>query len=161
MSQLVHVITPSGMHYEIGFGPRDMPETIYAALARTKWVYGYNVVVPCIDESGVQTVFQDTESGFVFDHAETIVAIGKVGPGHTFVETKRIAGPGVEKPKLADSVGYRSVGEMREAMERKRAERIAAEEAAAKGVTPVPTPTEPTGEPVKTVAEIRAEEGLS
>ena len=108
--QIVHVYGPPvkkpGMQtrLEFHFDPTDTPDEILSQLDQIKKSMGFVKSVPKMDDTKavpIATKVPDQNSGFIFDHPETVVAIGHEGPKRTFVEDARIKGPPPEPPKPA------------------------------------------------------------
>lgn len=108
MSQIVHVIHPSGSpRWERSFRDGVPPEQILADLRSfgSKVQIGFvGTVVKTDAQTGQDVPHSDVSSGYVMDHPDTVVAIGHV-EGSDFVEDRRIAGPEArvgegEKPGL-------------------------------------------------------------
>lgn len=97
MSQLVHVIHPSGSpRWERSFGDKATPEQILAELRGhgSRVQIGFvGTIVKTDEETGFENVpHSDKASGYVMDHPDTVVAIGRA-EGREFVEDRCIAGP--------------------------------------------------------------------
>ena len=107
MSQIVHVIKPSGTAFQYTFSDATTPEEILSQLAAIKGQFGFNGTVkkrdpnPNMPEGAPLVDFQDVTSGFAYDHPNTVVVIlktEKVGTQVTVVHDE--AGKPVELKRL-------------------------------------------------------------
>lgn len=77
MSQLIHVILPSGTRFERTFGDHASEKDILSALDTLKPIFGYNGTVRKVDGTvpghATPMDFGDPSSGFVYDHPDTQV----------------------------------------------------------------------------------------
>lgn len=92
MSVVVHVTTPKGTRYEFRFADGTPDGKVLRDLAKNRRVFGYNAEVVRKDPwSGMDTAFEDTDSGLVWDNPDTVVAV--VDPAAPDAEVRRLKGP--------------------------------------------------------------------
>lgn len=104
-TKLVHVIKPSGTRFEFVYPVITSAEQILAELEKIKKRFGYNGTIKKADPNIArvtnsfidQVDWADENSGLVFDHPDTIVAVGRDENGQ-FVETERLKGPPKPNP---------------------------------------------------------------
>lgn len=99
---LVHVIKPSGTRFQFTFADTVPDVKILSELERIKLRFGYNgtVTKPDPDAYNNPAEFADRDSGLVWDHPQTVVAVVRDSNGGV-AEVRRLKGPPIPEPAPA------------------------------------------------------------
>lgn len=110
---IVHVVAPGGRpRWQREFADGTPDVKVLSQLASGSRIFGYtrSVVKPdslaaaaSLGSFAPSVPHPDRTSTLVWDDPETVVAVGVIGPGNSFVEQRRIKGPPLPPPETPET----------------------------------------------------------